>query len=131
MPNPDPHPPVIRSEKGIDRPQPVMAGAAAAALYSQLAGPQIDLVMYDDDIGKQELEKPRRLADRLAGRVHKRLRLQQQDSLTANRRLREFALEAVAESRGTVPSGNRTDRHEADVVTVAGVAGTRIAETDN
>ena len=30
-----------------------------------------------------------------------------------------------------VPSGNRINRHEADVVTVAGVAGTRIAETDN
>jgi hypothetical protein len=30
-----------------------------------------------------------------------------------------------------VPAGNRLDRHEADVVTVAGIAATRIAETDN
>src|SRR5271156_5492667 len=130
MSNPDPHPPVIRSEKGVDRPQPVMAGAAAAALYSQLAGPQIDFVMYDDDVGKQELEKPRRLADRLAGRIHEGLRLQQQSPLTTDRNLREFALEAIAEPRGAVSSGDRLDRHEADVVTVAGVAGTRIAETD-
>ena len=131
MSNPDPHPPVIWSEKAVDRPQPVMAGAAAAALHPQLAGPQIDLVMYHDDVRKQELEKPRRLADRLAGRVHKGLRLQQQHPLTANRRLRKFAVEAVAESRGTVPAGNRFDRHEADVVTVSGVAATRIAETDD
>ena len=108
-----------------------MAGVAAAALYSQLAGAQIDLVMYDDDVRKQELEKPRHIAHRLAGRVHKGLRLQQQHPLTADRRLREFALEAVAEPCGTVLSGDRVDRHEADVMTVAGVAGTRIAETDN
>ena len=45
--------------------------------------------------------------------------------------LREFALEAVAKPRDAVPSGDRLDRHEADIVAVAGVAGTRIAETDN
>ena len=32
MPDPDPHPPVIRSEMGVDRAQSVVPGAAAAAL---------------------------------------------------------------------------------------------------
>src|SRR5207302_10781230 len=128
MSNPDPHPPVIRSEQSVDRPQPVVAGAATALFHPQLARTQIDLVMYDDDVRQQELEKAHGLADRLAGRIHEGLRLQQERPLPADRDLRELALEAVAKPGGAVPSGNRLDRHETDVVAVSGGAGPRVPE---
>jgi len=35
-----------------------VAGIAAAALYTQLTRAQIDLVMDDDDVVGQDLEKP-------------------------------------------------------------------------
>src|SRR5438132_4497324 len=76
-----------------------MAGAAAAELHPEFARAQIDLVMYDDDLRRQDLEKSCSFADGLAGKVHKGLRLEQQHPLAADRPLREFALEPTAKSR--------------------------------
>jgi len=63
--------------------------------------------------------------------VHKGLRLQQQPPFTGDQSLRNLSLEAAAEPRGTVPAGDRVDRHEADIVSVAGVARTGIAKADD
>src|SRR5258708_3138036 len=60
-------PPVVGSQKAVDRAQAVMAGTAAAELHPEFARAQIDLVMYDDDLRRQDLEKPCSFADGLAG----------------------------------------------------------------
>jgi len=52
-----------------------MAGAAAAALYSQLAGRKSISSCITTMSESKSLKKPRRVAHRLAGRVHKGLRL--------------------------------------------------------
>src|SRR6516162_1840776 len=108
-----------------------MTGAAAAALNPHLAGPQIDLVMYDKDFTGQELIKSRRLADRLARRIHKGLRLQQQDALAVDRSLAKLTFKATAKSWVAMSAGNYFDRHKADIVPVLGVTRTGIAETDD
>src|SRR6516162_9204793 len=130
MTDTDPHPPIIGPEESVDRAQAVMPGIAAAALDAQLARPQIDLVVDHDDFRRRDLEEPRRLGDRLAGIVHKGLRFQQQPALAADRRIGELALEPAAKARDPVPAGDRIDRHEADVVTIAAIAGAGIAEAD-
>src|SRR5204863_5594182 len=122
MADADPHPPKIRPEQRVDRAQAIMPGGATAALHPQLARPQIDFVMDHDDFRRQNLEEPRCLSDRFPRSVHKGLRLQQQPSLAADRTLRELALEAAAKAGKTVPPGDRIDRHEADIVAIAGIA---------
>ena len=131
MADADAHPPVIRPDQRVDRAQTVMAGSAAAALDPQLARPQIDLVVDHDDLLGRDLIEPRRLGDRFAGIVHEGLRLQQKPPLAADRPFGELASEAAAKAREAVPPGDRVDRHEADIVPVAGVAGAGIAEADD
>src|SRR5215467_15238428 len=86
--------------------------------------------MDDGDVVGRNLKKPGGVANRLAGRVHIGLRLQQQYPLAADRRVGKLTLEAAAKSREPVAAGNRVGRHEPDIVAVAGVTGARITETD-
>src|SRR5262249_39998064 len=130
VPDPDPHPPVIRSQHRIDRAQAVMAGAPAAALYPELAGAQIDLVMYRNDILLRDLKKAGGVAHRSAGCINKGLWLKQEHPLAADRCLREFALEAATKTRDPEAPSDRVYRHEPDIVAVSRVASTRVAETD-
>src|SRR6266436_3446960 len=118
MPDPDPHPPVIRPEQRVDRTQSVMAGVSAASLHPQLSGSQIDLVMNDDDFRRRNLEEPRCFNYRLARSIHKGLRFQEEPALAVDRTLCELALETVAKTRETVAPCNRLDCHEADIVPV-------------
>src|SRR5439155_25114252 len=131
MPDADADAPVIRPDHRVDRAQPVVAGRAAAALDPDLAGPQVELVMDDDDVRRRDLIKAHRRQHRLAGIVHEGLRPQQQAPLPGDHPLGELALEAVAKRRKAVAPGDRLGRHEADIVAVAGIARARIAEPDD
>jgi len=131
MADPNPHSPEIRPEQRVDRPQPVMAGSAAAAFHPKFARPQIDLVVDHDDFRRRNLEETCCLGDRLAGIVHKGLRLQQQPALAADDTFRNLALESVAKARDALTAGDQVDRQEADIVAVTRVTRARIAEADD
>ncbi len=131
MADPDAHAPIVVADMGGDRAQPVVAGAAAAGLDPHLAGREIDLVVQHHDVGQAELVKIHRLRDRPAGLVHVGSGQQQQHPLAAERPFRAHPLEAPPQRPDAVALGDRLDRHEADIVTVAGVAGAGIAEPDD
>ena len=75
-----------------------------------------------------ELVEAHRLADAAPGFVHVGLRQQQRDALAADRPLGDQPLEARAERADAMLFGDALDRHEADVVAIAGVFGAGIAE---
>ncbi len=85
---------------------------------------------HDHDPAERQLVEADGRGDRLAGQVHVGLRLLQQDPL-APRRPRSIRPEKRLR-QGPKPwlSRDRVDRHEADVVAMAGIAGTGIAEPD-
>ena len=95
-----------------------------------LPGGKIELVVEHDDVVEPDLVEMRGLGDRAAGLVHEGAGQQQQRALAAERALGRHALKAAAPRRKAVAPGNRVDRHEADIVPVARVAGARIAEPD-
>ena len=69
MTNADAHPPVIVADMLGDRPQPVMAGNAAAGLHANFGGRQIDLVVKHGDGVERQLVEMRGFRDR-ATRIH-------------------------------------------------------------
>ena len=113
-----------------DRAQPVMTGVAAALLHAQLGGRQIKLVMKDDDVLRRNLEELRRRGDRRPGLVHVGLRLHQQNAFGADGRFAAGGVETRLPGRSVVCARDRLRRHEADIVSVHGVAVARIAEPD-
>ena len=74
-----------------------------------------------------ELEEPHRVAHRAARVVHVRLGLQQRDLVAVDADLGELAVELAA-PRAVVPAGELVDDHPADVVPVARVLATGVAE---
>ena len=68
--------------------------------------------------------------DRLAGQVHKCLRLQQHDLGATQATLAELRLKFAFPRRKPVIRGNLIQSHKADIVAIAGIFAARIAETD-
>ena len=81
--NPDPHPPVIRSQMPVEITNAVMAAMAAATLHPQLAGGKIDLVIEDEDVVIRNLVESCRFGNRQSGTVHEGLRLDREDFFPA------------------------------------------------
>src|SRR5262245_60493995 len=130
MSDADAHAPILVADMRRDRAQSVMAGDAAAGLDPHLAGRKVDLVVHHHDVGEPELVEMRSLRHRAARVVHVGAGQQQQRALAADRPLRRHALKAPPPRTDAVALGDRVNRHETDVVSVAGVARTGIAEPD-
>src|SRR5262249_4383251 len=115
----------------VDRAQSVMAGSTAAAFHPKLTWPQIDLVVDHGDFRRRNPKEPRCLGNRVARIVHIGLRLQQEPSLASDHALRKLAFEAATKGRDAMTPGDQVDRHEADVVSVPGIARARIAKAND
>src|SRR5579883_3126796 len=127
MADTDPHAPIIIADMVADRAQTIMSGIAAADLDPEPPRRQVELVMENGDIGEIDLVEACRLADCAAGLVHESLGLQQDQAFVADRPFGGLALEAGAERRERMPARDRIDRHEADIVPVAGIGAAGIA----
>src|SRR5690242_8702591 len=130
MADTDAHPAIVVADAGRERTQAVVTGISPAHLDAHLAGRQIDLVVEHDDVGERKLVEILRLGDGSSGVVHVGLRLEQQHALAAERAFRRHGLKTPPPRTDAVAACNGVDRHEADVVAIAGVARTRIAESD-
>jgi len=84
----------------------------------------------DDNVTDVDLVEMRRLPDRKSGVVHVSFRQQEEDALAVDRSLCRDASKAPSPWSDAVVPGNRFDRHEADIVSIAGIARARIAEPD-
>ena len=94
------------------------------------AGVEVDVVVDDGDCSVRDLVEARGGRDRAAGDVHVRLRLQQRELQAVDADLGELPGELRLE-RAVVTAGELVDDHPADVVPVARVLATRVAETDD
>src|SRR5262245_40637642 len=130
MPDADAHAPILVADMRRDRAQPVVAGDAAAGLDPHLAGREVDLVVHHHDVGEPELVEMRGFRHRAARLVHVGAGQQQQRALAAERPLGRHALKAPPPRTDAMALGDRVDRRETDIVSVAGVARTGIAEPD-
>ena len=128
MTDADAHPPVIVADMRGDRAQAIVSGDAAADLDPHLAGRQLDLVVEHGDVGRRELIELRRLGDGAAGFVHECPRKKQQRALAAERSFAGDAGKAPAPRPDAVALGDGLQRQEADIVAVADIACSRIAE---
>ncbi len=128
MANAQPHPAIGLAKMGVDRAQAVVAGMAAAGLDPGLAGGKVKLVMKDHDSGGVELVEIRRRAHRLAGQVHEGFGLEQHHLFGAKPPFADQPLKALAPGRKAVVGGDAVQRHEADVVAVAGIFAAGIAK---
>src|SRR5262249_4076675 len=130
MPDADAHAPIVVADMRRDRAQSVVAGDAAAGLDPHLAGRKVDLVVDHDDVGQPELVEMRGFRHRAARLVHEGAGQQQQRALAGERPFRRHALKAPPPRTDAMALGDRIDGHETDIVSVAGVARTGIAEPD-
>jgi hypothetical protein len=105
-----------------------MAGIAAALLYAQLHGREVDLVMENDDIVERDLEEILRFGDRAAGFVHEGHGFQQQNTLAAKLAFGNLALKTPPPRREAVAAVNPVDGKKTDIVPVGRVARPGIAE---
>src|SRR5471032_2048183 len=134
MTDADAQPPVIlRAERGGDVLQAVVAARRAALLQARDAGHQIELVVHHQHFVRRDLVETGQSADRLAGAVHKRLRLQQPHFLAGDGRLGEQRIEAALalQARAGQAVGQIVDQPEAGVVAGLFVFGAGIAEADD
>src|SRR5690606_40550093 len=106
------------------------SGHAAAGLDAHLAGREIQLVVTDHDVPERQLVETRVFGDGVAGVIHEGLRLLQEDLDAAEKAFAHQARKLAAPGTEAVRTGDRLDRHEPDVVPLAGVAGAGIAEPD-
>ncbi len=130
MTDADAHAAIVVADMRGDRAQPVMSGDAAADFHPDFPRREFDLVVENGDAIDAELVEMRGLRDRASGFVHERARQQQQHAIGADRAFRRDALKAPPERPDAVALGDRLDHHEADVVAIADIAGTRISEAD-
>src|SRR4051794_3538445 len=131
----DPHAEVVAgAHRAADRPQPVVAALPASALEPDRGERDVQLVVDDDEVGHVEVVVVEQAADRAARLVHIGRRTGQdhapagQPALTGQR-ARTGALAGGQPDAGAV--GQLVEHHRADVVPVARVARTRVAEADD
>ena len=86
--------------------------------------------MEDDDLLEPELVEMRGLGDRPARVVHVGPGQHQEHPLGPDRSFRRHPLEAPPPGSDAMPARDRLHHHEPDIVAVADMAGTGIAEPD-
>src|SRR5262249_37338251 len=77
--------------------------------------------MEHHNVRVAKLVKMRGFGDRAAGLVHVCARQQQQPALATQRSFRRYALKAPPPGTDAVALGDRVERHETDIVSIAGV----------
>src|SRR5262249_36265166 len=130
MTDPDADAVVVIADMFGDRTQPVMSSDAAADFQAHLARRQINLVVKHCDVPEREFVKMRGFGDRAAGFIHESAGQQQQRAPPAERSLAGDAGKAPAPWTEAVALGDFLNGEEADIVPVAGIARSRIAESD-
>src|SRR5690606_22880997 len=114
------------------RAHPVLPGGAAALLHPQPPGREVDLVVEDDHLGGLHLVEARSLGHGPAALVHIGLRPHQHDLHAAARRLAlaraDDRLELAALWSERPPAGDLVGGYDADVVAIALVLRSRVAE---
>src|SRR5690606_13327095 len=108
----------------------VMAAGTAADLDAYLAGGKVELVVEHDDIRGGDLVEAHRFADRLTGKVHEGLGLEQQHLLVIEATLGDEALELLRPGREGAAAGDSVHRQKTDIVPVVLIFGAGIAEAD-
>ena len=130
MPDAEADSAVLVAAMGGDRAQSVMTGIAAADLHAEFRRWKIEFVVEDRDVAERDLEEPHGIRHRPSGFVHVGLRLEEDDLLARDRCLGRIGLEALSPGRRPVDARDFVHRHETDIVTVPGIAGAGIAESD-
>ena len=109
MADADAKPPEVgRAERRLDVAQPVVARHAAAELHLRLTGLEIELVVNDEDLVGRDAEKARERADRAAGLIHVRRRLDEANIARLARRRRRSAPLPRAARRARARARRRT-----------------------
>ena len=121
---------VLTAESLGDRAQAVVAGEPSAGARLQASRLEVDLVVHDEDRVRVDLEELRSRADRAPRLVHVRLGLQQRKLVLVEPQLGELTVELRAPRRA-VSARELVDDHRADVVPVARVLTSGIAEADH
>ena len=118
------------SDMAVDRSQAVMPGMPTPLFHTHLAGGQIQLIVENGDIAGLELGKAQRLPHGLPRKVHECLGLQQQHFGAAQPPLADLALEFGPPGAKPMIPGNAVECHEPDIVPVACIFRTWIAEAN-
>ena len=110
---------------GANGSQTVVSGDAATRLDANLAGFEVDFVVDDDQILRNHPVVTEGRADGPARLVHEGERLEKHHAAALHAPRGGETPVALPERTDAMPSGNRVDGHESDIVTVAkmGVAG--------
>ena len=104
-----------------------MPAVAAPLLDADIAGRQIQLIMHDEDLVRQDLVEPGQSDDGQARAVHEGCRLEQPEIARSSDLSVELALRG---KRDFEFPRQRIDKPVADVVAVVFITGTGIAEAD-
>ncbi len=114
---------------GDDRAQPVVAAGAAARLHAQLAEGQGHVVDHDEDVRQRGTFAGQDLAHGLAGRVHVRHRLHQDELIVTEPATRRGGRVTRPDAAGCADTiGQAIQHHPADVVAGLLVARAGIAQ---
>src|SRR5262245_31426890 len=128
MADADAHAAIVVADMRGDGTKTVVTGNAATDLHAHLAGRQVDLIVKDSNVPGRKLVEMRSFRNRPARLIHVCARQQQKRAIGANRTFGRHALKSSPPRSNAVTARNRLDRHEADVVAVAGMLRARIAE---
>ena len=104
---------------------------AATPFYAQLARRQIDFIVENDDVFRRNFIKRRRRQHRASGFVHVCHRFEDKCFPAVDHRIGDLALELCAPGRKAMAADDFVHRHEADVVSVAGISRAGVSETDD
>ena len=122
--------PVVVADMGGDRAQAVVAGVAAADLDPHLGGREVELVVNARSARPKSSLWNRSASPTLRpDSFMKVCGASSRTRSTPDHAFRDEAGEARAERPEAMRGGDRRERHEADIVTVARVARARIAES--
>ena len=124
------HPAVAFAKMPVDRPQAVVTGMPASLFQPHPGRRKVQLIMKDCHVGEGQLPKGQRGLHRLARKVHERLGFQEGHLFVPKAAFGDEALERLAPRGKPVIGSDAVQRHEADVVAVAGVFRPRIAKAD-
>ena len=107
-----------------------MSGSPAAALYPNGAKGKIELVVDNNDIGQTKVEELNCPRNALTAQVHEGHRLEQGQGIEVGIDSTYYTVELVTKG---FPSSPRQliHHHESEIVSVPGIPGARIPETDD
>ena len=130
MTDAEPDPAKVRADLSGDIANAVVAAVTAAGLDPHLARHEIELVVEDRDIGRIEFVEAHGFADRVARHIHHGQGFERQNTNAADVAGRGRAGKAAAPRPEAVAPHDLIQRHEAEIVAMAGVFRPRIAQSD-